>query len=167
MQLQLDVQEAALDGDNETPRTLSTVHPAASEDPSRTCREYKTPEPHIHPQQPLCISTLMVWTHLKAKGNLMRSAVMRVVLLTSGPLRCKKTSENTMMDYKNTKDCKSTEIQRRIVCTSRKSGRTGRPLSHRRPSEKKEKRSNREANAMHCCSVLLKDGRPNIWNIFG
>lgn len=110
MQPQLNVQAAALDGDNETPRMLSTVHPAASEDPSCTCREYKTPEPHIYPQRPLCISTLMVWTHLKAKGNLMRSAVMSIVLLTSGPRRCKKTSENTMMDYKNTEDGKSRDI---------------------------------------------------------
>lgn len=106
MQLPLYVQEEALAGDNEAPRTLSTVSPAASEDSSRTCSGYKTPDPHIHLHRPLCISTLMVWTHLKAKGNLMRSAVMRMVLLTSGPLRCKTTSGDTMMDYKNIEDCK-------------------------------------------------------------
>jgi len=44
-QLLLYVQEAALAGDNEAPRTLFTVSPAASEDSSRTCSGYKTPDP--------------------------------------------------------------------------------------------------------------------------
>lgn len=56
MQLLLYVQKAALAGDNETPRTVSTLSPAASEDSSRTCSGYKTPDPHIHPHRPLCIS---------------------------------------------------------------------------------------------------------------
>lgn len=120
MQLLLYVQKAALAGDNETPRTVSTLSPAASEDSSRTCSGYKTPDPHIHPHRPLCISTLMVWTHLKAKGNLMRSAVMSVVLLTSGPLRCKKTSENTMMDYKNTEDCKASDKEENLFLYKQK-----------------------------------------------
>lgn len=114
MQLPLYVQEEALAGDNEAPRTLSTVSPAASEDSSRTCSGYKTPDPRIHLHRPLCISTLMVWTHLKAKSNLMRSAVMSVDVLTSGPLRCKKTSENTMMDYENTEDCKVLDTEENI-----------------------------------------------------
>ncbi|KAL1272533.1 hypothetical protein QQF64_028395 [Cirrhinus molitorella] len=139
MQLLLYVQEEALARDNEAPRTVSTLSPAASEDLSRTCSGYKTPDPHIHPHQPLCISSLMVWTHLKAKGNLMRSAVMSVVLLTSGPLRCKKTSENTMMDYKNTEDCKASDKEENRFGISRKSGRTGTPLSHCRPFGKRGK----------------------------